>query len=248
MADHALTELLRRAPFSFLGTVEHLGAATMGDVPIDDRTAVVRVEQLLHSPEAFAGLGGQRITVQLAPDVDPLPVGSTAALFAEGLAFGESVAVTETGRLSVEEVAPFLTSAAEPGEPGPFAALQREIERDRLRERMDAAVAVVVGQVVSLEKALPGSYSEHDPDWWCATLSVSHVERGDVEPGEVQVLYANSLDVQWRKAPKPRAAQTGLWILHATEGELAEAAPFQILDAEDHQPAVSLDWLRGAGG
>ena len=87
-------------------------------------------------------------------------------------------------------------------------------------------------------------YSEHDPDWWQATLEVQHVERGTVEPGPMSVLYANSLDVQWRAAPKPKASQEGLWILHATAGQLAEVARFQIVHPEDYQPVQSLDALR----
>ena len=106
---------------------------------------------------------------------------------------------------------------------------------------------MVVGRVVRLEKAVPSGGSEHDPDWWLATLDVHHVERGDVGVGEIGVLYANSLDVRWRRAPKPRAAQEGVWILHATADNLRDAAPFQILHPEDYQPVHQLDSLREPG-
>ena len=244
MPDEAIIRLLRQAPFSFVGTVEHLAAATMTGVLIDDRTAVVRVDRVLHSPDAFATLDGQRITVRLVADREPPAVGDTAAFFVEGLAFGESVAVAELGRLPVDEVEPHLTRAMEAGESQVFADLQQQIETDHLRDHASRADAIVLGRVVKLEQALPMGYSEHDPEWWLATLEVHHVERGAVEAGQIAVLYANSLDVRWRAAPKPKASQSGLWILHATEGHLAGVAPFQIIDPEDYQPVQRLDALR----
>jgi hypothetical protein len=165
MPDEEIVRLLRQAPFSFVGTVEHLGAATMTGVPVDDRTAVVRVDRVLHSPEAFAALEGQRITVRLVTGRDPPAVGETAAFFAEGLAFGESIAVAELGRLPVDDVEPHVTRAMEAGEPRAFADLQQQVETDRLRDHASRAAAIVLGRVVKLEKALPSGLSEHDPDW-----------------------------------------------------------------------------------
>ena len=248
MSDEEISRLLRQAPFSFVGTVEHRSAATMTDIPIDDRTAVVRVDYVLHSPEAFSTLQGHRITVQLAADKEPPAVGDALAFFAEGLAFGDSIAVAEVGRLPVDAVEPRVTSALAAGEAGAFATLQREIEMGHVRDHASSADAIVVGRVARLEKAIPSGYSEHDPDWWQATLDVHHVERGSVEPGPLRVLYANSLDVGWRASPKPKASQEGLWILHATEGELAAVARFQIVHPEDYQPLQSLDALRAREG
>jgi hypothetical protein len=106
---------------------------------------------------------------------------------------------------------------------------------------------VVVGRVVKVEKAVAATGSEHDPDWWRATIDVYHVERGTVALGEIGVLYANSLDVRWRRAPKPRAAQEGVWILHVTQGDLQSVAPFQLLHPEDYQPVEQLEALRQPG-
>jgi hypothetical protein len=244
VSDEAITALLGEAPFAFVGTVEHVGAATMTDIPIDGRTAVVRVDHVLQAPEALPTLEGQRITMQLKEDTQP---GEQAAFFAQGLAFGESIAVTEVGRVGVEAVEPHVTRGFEAGGPAGFEALQRQAQAARLRDHADEADAVVVGRVVGLEDVLEPVISEHDPDWWRATIDVTHVEKGDVQTGPLHVLYANSLDVQWRLSPKPKASQEGLWILHATEGDQREAAPFQIPHAEDYQPVQSLDDLRGEG-
>jgi hypothetical protein len=246
MAD--LKQLVREAPFSFVGTVEHLGAGTMRDVPIDERTAVVHIEYVLHAPDAFKQMAGHQAMLQLKADADPPKVGESYAFFAEGLAFGEGLALSEIGRLPVDQVEPHLAGAAEAGEPAVFGAVEREIQADALKEHAGQADAIVLGRVVKLEKAPEQDFSEHKPDWWIATLNVVHVERGSVQPGELHVLYANSLDVAWRAAPKPKAAQGGMWILHATQGDLASLAPFQLLHPEDFRPTQDLDTVRGNGG
>src|SRR5262249_61484720 len=97
-------------------------------------------------------------------------VGQTFAFFAEGLAFGESIAVTEVGRLSAESVEPHVNLAVASGATaGAFSALLHEVQEEKLREHMQQADAVVVGRVVKIEKADPSIPSEHDPDWWRAT-------------------------------------------------------------------------------
>jgi hypothetical protein len=244
MSEAAVT-LLGEAAFSFVGTVERLGATTMEDVPVDERTAVVRVDQVLQAPDAFAQLGGMSVTVQLLPDTEPPEVGSTFVFFANGLVFGTGIALTEIGRRPVEEMEPHIAAADAAGAPSASETLQRQVAAARLRTHADSADAIVLGRVVGLERASGSPVREHDPDWWRATLHVTHVERGDVQDdSEIKVIYANSLDVRWREAPKPKASQNGLWILHATEGELAQLAPFEIVDSEDLQPVQNLELLR----
>ena len=62
--------------------------------------------------------------------------------------------------------------------------------------------------------------------------------------GELEVQYANSLDRRWRSWPKPKAGQSGMWILHRAEGDDTQAA-FQLMHAEDLQPSLLLDDLIG---
>jgi len=248
MADDDIKRMLAQAPFSFVGTVMHLGAATMADLSVDARTAVVHVDHVLHAPDAFARMEGQRITVQLASDADPPAPGQAFAFFAEGLAFGDSIAVKEVGRLPVESVESHATAALQAGAPASaFKGLVREMHQENLSRHMREADAVVVGRVVGVDKVGAPAYSEHDPDWWRATIEVFHVERGDVAVGQVGVLFANSLDVRWHRVPKPKAAQGGVWILHRTTGALQDLAPFQLLHPEDYQPTQELDVMRTPG-
>ena len=61
------------------------------------------------------------------------------------------------------------------------------------------------------------------------------------------VLYANSIDVRWRDSPKPKAGQSGLWLLHRTEDDHAALAPFELLHQIDLQPSTQVDLLRERG-
>jgi hypothetical protein len=246
MAENTIKELLVESSFSFIGTVVQLGAATMANLPIDDRTAVVQVDHVLDAPPAFASYEGHRVTVQLEKDIAPPGVGQSMAFFTRGVAFGESLAVQEVGRLPVEEVEPHATVAITAGvKAGAFHGIRRDIERERLRQHATAeSDAVVVGRVTKVEKALPSSGSEHDPDWWRATIEVRHVERGTAKTGPLEVLYPNSKDVRWYRVPKPAPSSEGVWILHVTTGALKDAAPYQIVHADDYQPVEKLDALR----
>jgi len=97
----------------------------------------------------------------------------------------------------------------------------RRIARRCLTRPCRRADVVVVGRVVSVEKAGPSSGSEHDPDWWRATIAVTHVEKGQVSGGQISFLYANSLDVRWYKAPKAHPSMAGAWILHKTDATMS---------------------------
>jgi hypothetical protein len=222
----------------------------MRSISIDDYTAVVRIDAVLRAPGSVPGLVGQRITVQLLDSL-PLPTeGNSYTFLAEGLAFGESLAVRETARRAAAPAPPILAAAMDAGTEGAAGipeTLDQQVAVLQVRAHAETASAVVLGRVIGLQKVEGQPLREHSPDWWIATVDVYVVEKGDVTPGPLGVLYANSQDVQWRTAPKPRASQGGLWLLHATEGVLAELAAYVILHPEDLQPTQALDDLRGEG-
>ena len=243
MPQDPVVKLLKQSAISFVGTVERLGASTMSDVPIDNYTAVVRVDQVLHAPDAFTSLAGAPITVQLAAKA-PLPKeGEQYTFFTNGVAFGASIAVAEVGRLSAAEVAPHLARAAATGG-GAFADVQAQVEAEQFRDHAADASAIVLGRVTGLAKAGKPTLIEHDPDWWIATVDAYQIVRGrGLKPGSIEVLYANSLDVRWRNAPKPKAGQEGMFLLHASDRSVASLAKYQILHPEDLQPVQHLDAL-----
>ena len=244
-----LNVLLGKAAFSFVGSIATLGAATMTNVPIDGRTAVVQIDHVLHAPPAFAHMEGHRITVQLAPGEPAPAVGESWAFFTDGVAFGESILVNEVGRLPVSEVEGFATAAAARGKvAGAFDAQIAELHANALRAHAQAADAVVVGRVIGAEKVGNPAHSEHDPDWWRATVAVTHVEKGNVSGGQVVFIYPNSADVRWYAVPKARPGMQGVWILHRTATERSGLAPYEIQDSDDYQPTQNLDILRSSGG
>ncbi|MEU9047109.1 MULTISPECIES: hypothetical protein [unclassified Kitasatospora] len=249
-AEHdQLTALVRQAPLSFRGTVTRVGGTSLAAVPVEDRnerTAVVKVDEVLHAPDAFRQLAGSEVTVQLAPDADLLKVGDTAAFFTQGLVYGEGLGVTEIGRLPAAAVQSHIALAATTADEMPFSSVQRRIRNEDIVAHAAVADAVVVARVVGLEDLGKEAYSEHAPHWWRAALDVSIVHRGELSPGRTTVLYPSSVDVRWREVPKPEAGQEALWLLHATEkgSELAAEAPFRLLDRDDRQPAQKLAVLR----
>ncbi|MER5427716.1 hypothetical protein [Streptomyces sp. NPDC002588] len=241
-----VTELVRKAPLSFLGTVTRLGDARMANVPADERTAVVQVDEVLHAPDAFRRLAGSEVTVQLSDEIDPPVVGEAAAFFTRGTVYGEGLAVAEVGRLPADAVQEHVSLAARTADAMPFSAVQRDIAATDMVAHADEADAVVVGTVVALEQMGGEPSTEHAPDWWRAQLDVGYVEQGELSPGPVSVLYPNSLDFRWYEVPKPKAQQEGMWILHATEGDLSKWAPYQLLHPEDRQPVQKLETLQSA--
>jgi len=253
--EGSIKELLSQASLAFTGTVQAAGESSVEGVTADERTVVVQVDDVLHGA-AGVGLPTQsKVTVQLADDLPPLRVGDEATFFANGWLYGEDLAVTEVGRAPVEEAAAPTGRLA--GIESPVSAVRAalaELADEEFVNHANEADAVVRAHVVALNRVpTEGPPKEHDPDWWVATLAVDLVERGELPGGgddgwTVPVLYANSLDVLWRDAPKPKAGQSGLWLLHRTEAELAEYAPFQLIHPDDLQPSMNLDLLREEPG
>ena len=255
MAEPSLKELLATSTLAFSGTVTATGTTPVAGLEADERTALVRVDEALHAPAALDLAQGASVTVQLSPGLPPLAAGERATFFADPLVYGDSLAVAEVGRTGPERVAPRAAAARD--DELPVAPVERalgELQQDRVLDHARAADAVVRAHVVGLHAAQreAGVRDEHDPHWWIATLHADLVERGEVPGvgeggGEIRVLYANSVDVRWRRWPKPKAGQAGMWILHRTEGDQAALAPFLLRHPEDLQPSLQLDLLREEG-
>jgi len=243
-----MKELMARSGLVFTGTVDQVGASTVSDVPVDERTVVVRVGQALHAPAAVDLVPDERVTVQLADTLPPLRAGDEATFFANGVVYGQDLAVAEVGRVSPQETA--RMAAVETGMvEHPVQAALAELAQDEVIEHARSAAAVVRAQVTGL-RMVPrsGPPQEHDPHWWIATLRADLVVTGElVAPTDLSVLYANSLDVRWRHHLKPKAGQGGLWLLHPGEGASAELAPFVVIHELDLQDSIMLDVLRENG-
>src|SRR4051794_34294347 len=220
-----------QADFVFKGTVEQLGASAMAEVEASDSTAVVVVDEVVHAPDQFRDLQGQKVTVQLA-EAGSVSEGDRAVFFTVGWLFGESIAVRELEHRPADEGserAAAITGSAEHGS-------------DRLKERLDTADVVVAGRVTIVRppeqsvaaalgaEAPSGPVTEHDPQWWEAVVHVDQVLKGPesavaaATPEPVTVLFPGSSDIAWYDAPKFRPGQEGVFFLHGEQVPAAAAA------------------------
>lgn len=246
-----------RPSFVFNGTIKKLGSATMKDVPVDERTAIVTVDQIIEAPPDLAGYSGQDITVQLGGR-QKVTVGQPMTFHATGWMYGDSVAVR-----SLKQEPVTGTGAAQLGAGGDPA--ERRAQREK-REHFDVADLVVSGKVVAVRlpggagpgrkrarAEAPGPISEHDPKWREAVIDVDGVHKGALKKKQVVVRFPASSDVLWHAAPKFHAGQEGYFMLHRVKSEKSTAkgpkkqkgmvriagavGSYQTLDSADFQAA-----------
>jgi hypothetical protein len=210
--DLDLASLKRQSQLVFLGTIEKIGAATEANIPVDDRTAVVRVDRVLRSTDQFRTLTGREVTVQLRKE-QPATKGDTAVFFTRSWLYGKSLAVVEVGRGDAKEAAGLSRKIQE---------VEAKEEDEKLGGRIATAELIVLGTVTRV-RPTPGEegrgpITEHDPDWWEATIAVESVEKGQ-RPSELRVLFANSTDEMWIDSPKLRQGMTALFLLRRDQQE-----------------------------
>jgi hypothetical protein len=242
--------LAQEARFVFKGTVQKLKAATMREVQVNERTAVVRVDEVIQAPEVLSHYAGQNITVQLAGKKKFIK-GQQAVFYTNGVLFGDSVAVQAIDHHDLEKLPAALAVAG--GDP-----IKNLAARD-IQARFSSADVIVSGRVTSVrvpsdvvaakaagavDPTAVGPISEHDPDWRIGEIQVDQVHKGSHKAKTAEVRFPNSQDVMWHDAPKFQAGQEGFFILHKSEKEkvAAKAAPtedtgeYVALHAVDFQP------------
>jgi hypothetical protein len=227
-------QLASQAKFVFQGTVNKVKAATMADVPVSDRTVVVRVDRVIQAPEVLRNHAGHEITVQLAPKEEPVKPKQTAVFYTNGWIFGDSIAVQSVGH---ENATPTAMAALSHHPEDPVQSLHT---REALGQAA-AADLVVTGRVAAVR--LPAAeaqarataatggrtgerISEHAPLWQEAVIDVDQVHKGQGQPKQVVIRFPASTDVRWYKAPKFHTGQEGVFLLHKEQlkGPAAVAA------------------------
>jgi hypothetical protein len=248
--------LADQASFVFKGTVNKLKAATMSNVPVTSRTAIVRVDEILQAPKLLSGYQGQNITVQLKK-AEKVKEGQQAVFYTNAWLFGDSVAVQSAGHRDVTE----SVLATAQGE----SAVSAKRDRD-LHEHLRDADVVVKGKVVSVglpKKAASKTkaskenattrYSEHSPKWNEAIVDVESVEKGRKLQKRITVQFPRSDDVAWRRAPKLDPGQEGIFLLHKspTKGAAKKQATgtikkqsYVVLHDDDFLPADKASHVR----
>ena len=210
--------------FVFKGTIKKLKSATMKDVPLNERTAIVTVDQVIEAPPDLAGYGGQEITVQLSGR-QKVRVGQQMLFHATGWMFGDSVAVRSLRQEPVQNV---QATSADAGD----NAVKRRGQKQQSSHFEDADL-IVSGKVVAVR--VPGDLTpgpkragrltspitEHDPKWREAIIQIDEVLKGAHQEKQVVVRFPASSDVMWHEAPKFEAGQQGYFILHKSESRKA---------------------------
>ncbi len=255
MAKKRRSDLPTGAPaFVFRGMVKKIRSATMKQVPVSDRTAIVRVEQVLEAPKSFAHYEGQDITVELAGR-KAVKAGDEFIFHANSWIFGDSVAVRSVAQERVTKG--HETVLQRGGDP------TQHFKTRQLQENLDDADLIVSGTVTAVTvppqaehvrgldaPRTGGPVSEHDPKWRQAVVQVDETQKGSHGARLVTVLFPASTDVRWYKAPKFYAGQKGLFVLHKTKikteehhelrgltsEEGAEAEVYTALHPDDVQP------------
>ncbi|HEY3136054.1 MAG TPA: hypothetical protein VGL29_08500 [Blastocatellia bacterium] len=255
-ASQSKTKAVTKPTFVFKGTIKKLKSATMKDVPVNDRTAVVTVDQIVEAPPGLADYNGQDITVQLSGRAK-VSVGQEMIFHTTSWMYGDSIAVQALSQEPVKSShAAMLAAGADPAE--------RHAQR-RTRERFDHADLVVSGKVVAVRlpaettraargaSAAPsdqmpgGPVSEHDPKWREAVIEVADVHKGGHPGKQVVVRFPASTDVMWYGAPKFHPGQQGYFMLHKSEdtpkrGQTKKRSKRTIASAAGAEDATAKDY------
>jgi hypothetical protein len=234
------------APFVFKGTIQAMKSATMKAVTVDERTAVVTVDQVLEAPRSLAAFAGHRITVQLSGRKKVL-AGQQFIFHTQGWIFGDSVAVRSIKQEPIQRNKTHTALLSRGGDP---VAHKRDRESE---QRFDAADIVVSGKVTAIRLPSETSgkgkrasaakpVSEHSPHWREAVVEIDDVHKGKHLKKNVVIRFPASTDVRWYKAPKFQPGQQGFFLLHKTEGS-KEVAPNAVkgknAKAKDAKPAIT---------
>ncbi len=228
--------LIRQSTFIFLGTVVNLNASTMSEVPANESTAVVRVDEIIEAPGTPSGLLRQEITVQLSQP-GSLKAGDQATFFTRGWLLGNSMAVIEIGHAvgaSVQQTG------------GQAQATRQKMADEALQAEIAGAESIVAGTVASVRPShVPHIGSEHDPDWYEAELTISSVVKGHLPGHTVTVLFPHSEDPMWQGAPKFKEGQQGIWLLHRNQMSLPGIKDqYTVLNPLDFQTMENLERIR----
>jgi hypothetical protein len=226
-------DLTNAAGFVFEGNVEQLGASATAGFLASAETVIVRVTKILKSPEALALFNGQRITVELKPSVT-LQDGQPVVFFTHGIYYGDGLVVRELANIPPEATMEAqLNSAAQAG------ADSELTQRLAQAELVIAGVASAPKRYVVAAAAAPPTarpVSEHDADWWVATVTVDSVEKGAHSGPTREILFAHSQDIAWYNSPKVKAGDRGVFLLHARD-HMCNAVPGRaVIHPLDFQP------------
>jgi hypothetical protein len=102
-----------------------------------------------------------------------------------------------------------------------------------LKSRLQSSEAVVVAEVTAIRVVEEQSFRRDEPHWQIAVLAIRETLKG--KPDSNNLYFPTSMDKKWYKAPRFHKGQSGIFLLHRTEGHLTA------LDPVDVQPVSRLE-------
>ena len=230
---------IQKSSYIFVGTVQKTNATTVPLVPASDRTAIVRVEEVLSAPKNLADYSNHDVTVQLR-EGSTVKAGDRLAFFTNGGMFGASVALVELGHVEVGRDTQGLRRQI-------AQAFQKKDDED-LRKRIVKSSLIVAGKVkktgpAKLNERQP--LTEHDPQWQEAEIAIETVHKGQLSARTVPVLFAASTDTMWFRSPKLKEGQDGIFLLHKDSVRWPGIKDrYVLVDPLDYQPKEQDDRVK----
>ena len=233
-----------RAGFIFRGSVHHHWAGEVPAIPPEAGEIVAtRIEHVLHSTPVLRGLAGQDALV-ITRHAGELRQRQHPILLTEVVSLGQQLLLREIGHVETsEETTRHMAEAINETDERPF------------RERVAGADLIVTGEVVEshaleTERKPKG---EHDPIWWLARVAVQVAHKGRKPRGQIDVLFAASIDRAWVRSPKLNAGTSGILLLRRVkDDEVPNEVPRTAYQATDPLDLVPVDRLaeveRALGG
>lgn len=137
-------------------------------------------------------------------------------------------------------------SADETQASGATPATPDEQLTQRLAQAEFVISGVATGTARSVQPAAPGKIqtSQHNPDWWQATIEVESVEKGQWNSKTVVVLFANSQDIAWHRSPKIKVGEHGIWLLQNRDSFGRPVPGPAVVNPLDFQSNTELERIR----
>lgn len=230
----AFTEQVRHSGFTFVGTVQELGAATP-TVVREPNSAVVHVDRILEALPPVGNVTGQEVTVSLLEPAKA-QVGDRRIFFTYVHSAGSTLGLVEVA----EE------AARDPdGTARQIGEARQSIADEELSRRLASAELVVVGVVgeATRTEAARHPEGEHDPLWWSAPVRVESFVKGSAQE-PVLLHFAKNYDFLWAQAPKPKAGAEGIYLLQPDREKRYRVAGLFLVDRLDALPKSELERVR----
>jgi hypothetical protein len=213
--------------FIFKGTVKALHTSTI-NAKEPQSLGVVKVTDVIKSPESMPNLTGKDITVKFT-DIANVSTGDELILFNNVYVLGSEVAVAEVGRMKPDESkysVANLTANAEDA--------MKHYQDDQLKERLAKSELVISGKItaVNVLKIDHKFESEHDPVWTEATVQVAETMKGKADK-TITFAFPASTDVAWYRAPKFKEGDQGVFLLRKGRSTAELRQRYVIIDKAD---------------